>query len=153
MSKADLLLKKAASFEKLALYSDRKAFLQAVAQQSFSPEEVDQWESQTQPKPGSVPPPPSDPGYPQFPTSGMGTGMNAPAVREQQKAVPLSFNPQVQQLQQLLGFSVDKADGKLGPYTKAAIDAYKQRMGNPQMSMQQMMAQLVKDKHEMNRSI
>lgn len=32
MSKADVLLKKASSFEKLALYSDRKNFLQAIAQ-------------------------------------------------------------------------------------------------------------------------
>lgn len=32
MSKADTLLKRAAAFEKLALYSDRKSFLQALAQ-------------------------------------------------------------------------------------------------------------------------
>lgn len=151
MSKADLLLKKAASFEKLALYSDRKAFLQAVAQQSFSPEEVDQWESQKQPKPGSVPPPPPDPGSPQFPTSGMGTGMNAPAPREQDKPGGIPFNPQVQKLQQLLGFPVDKADGKLGPYTQSAITAYKQRVGNPQMSTQEMFAKLTQDAHQMNR--
>lgn len=34
MSKADELLKKATFFEKLALYSDRKAFLQAIAEQN-----------------------------------------------------------------------------------------------------------------------
>ncbi len=34
MSKADTLLKKATFFERMALYSDRKAFLQAVAQES-----------------------------------------------------------------------------------------------------------------------
>jgi hypothetical protein len=35
MSKADALLKRAVFYEKLALYSDRKAFLQAIAQQSY----------------------------------------------------------------------------------------------------------------------
>jgi hypothetical protein len=34
MSKADTLLKKATFFERIALYSDRKAFLQAIAQES-----------------------------------------------------------------------------------------------------------------------
>lgn len=34
MSKADTLLKKATFFERMALYSDRKAFLQAIAQDS-----------------------------------------------------------------------------------------------------------------------
>lgn len=38
MSKADTLLKKAEFYEKLALYSDRQAFLQAIAQQSFMTE-------------------------------------------------------------------------------------------------------------------
>lgn len=33
MSKADTLLKRAASFERLALYSDRRSFLQAIAQE------------------------------------------------------------------------------------------------------------------------
>lgn len=32
MSKADTLLKKATFFEKLALYSDRKVFLQAISE-------------------------------------------------------------------------------------------------------------------------
>lgn len=35
MSKADTLLKKAAFYEKLALYSDRSVFLQALAQQGY----------------------------------------------------------------------------------------------------------------------
>ncbi len=38
MSKADTLLKKATFFERLALYSDRKAFLQSIAQTTYSPE-------------------------------------------------------------------------------------------------------------------
>ncbi len=33
MSKADTLLKRAASFERMALYADRKSFLQAIAQE------------------------------------------------------------------------------------------------------------------------
>ena len=38
MSKADTLLKRAEFYEKLALYSDRNAFLQAIAQQSYMTE-------------------------------------------------------------------------------------------------------------------
>jgi hypothetical protein len=156
MSKADLLLKKAASFEKLALYSDRKAFLQAVAQTygdpnasvdptTFSNKEVEQWDSQKQPKPG-IPTPP-DAGSPMTAPP----GMNAQAPREQQKAAPPSqFNPQVKQLQQLLGFSADKADGKLGPYTQSAVNAYKQRIGKSQMSIPEMITQLNKDHAEMS---
>jgi hypothetical protein len=134
MSKADLLLKKAASFEKLALYSDRKAFLQAVAQtydpNAFSPEEVQQWESQKQSKPGTVPPPPPDPGSPQFPTSGMGTGMTAPAPREQGKPAP-AMKPINPQYQKLLGVT---PDGVWGPETQKALEAYKAKINRPGLS-------------------
>jgi hypothetical protein len=50
MSKADTLLKKATFFEKLALYSDRKAFLQAISESSATtkeanpPEEIEETE-------------------------------------------------------------------------------------------------------------
>lgn len=37
MSKADTLLKKATFFERLALYSDRKVFLQSIAQSTYDP--------------------------------------------------------------------------------------------------------------------
>jgi len=36
MSKADILLKKASSFEKLALYSDRKIFLQVLSEEGVA---------------------------------------------------------------------------------------------------------------------
>lgn len=42
-SKTDRLLKKATSFERLALYGDRKSFLQALAQQPLSSTESSPW--------------------------------------------------------------------------------------------------------------
>lgn len=79
MSKADTLLKKATAFEKLAIYSDRKSFLQALSQdataQTFAPV------GPTEYQPGTAPP------VHQEPESGPAfTGwkqLNAPAVREQ----------------------------------------------------------------------
>lgn len=41
MSKADVLLKKATAFEKLALYSDRKVFLQALSQETKSAKQLE----------------------------------------------------------------------------------------------------------------
>lgn len=127
MSKADLLLKKAASFEKLAIYSDRKTFLQAVAQQygdpnTFSQQEVEQWESQKSPKSG-IPTPPSDPGFPMNPPP----AMNAPAPREQGKPAPAmqKIDPAYQKL---LGVTVD---GLWGPETQRALDAYKAKINQP----------------------
>jgi len=135
MSKADLLLKKAASFEKLALYSDRKAFLQAVAQTygdpnasvdptTFSNKEVEQWNSQTQPKPG-IPAPPPDPGSPMNPPP----AMNAPAPREQGKAPApaTTVTPDDQKMisefvvKYNMGVPLSKNDGKFGPETAQAI--------------------------------
>jgi hypothetical protein len=45
MSKADTLLKKTAAFERLALYSDRKSFLQALAQTPQDPNRQLIWQA------------------------------------------------------------------------------------------------------------
>ena len=136
MSKFDLLLKKAASFEKLALYSDRKAFLQAVAQQysdpnasvdptAFSNKEVEQWDSQKTPQ--GIPAPPPDAGSPITPPP----AMNAPAPREQAKApavAQVSVTPDDQKMisdflvKYNMGIPLSKTDGKYGPETAQAIN-------------------------------
>lgn len=134
MSKADLLLKKAASFEKLALYSDRKAFLQAVAQQygdpnasvdptAFSNQEREQWDSQKTPQ--GIPAPPPDAGSPITPPP----AMNAPAPREQAKPAPAgtTVTPDDQKMisdfvvKYNMGIPLSKTDGKYGPETAQAI--------------------------------
>jgi len=132
MSKADLLLKKASSFEKLALYSDRKSFLQTISQDNkWTDMEHNEWYG----KSNGIPPAPAnsfnqDSSNPLTPPP----AMNALAPREQAKPAtapapaPRSINPEYQKL---LGVT---PDGKWGPATQTALDAYKAKINKPTLS-------------------
>jgi len=63
MSKADQLVKRAISFEALSILSDRKTFLQSIAQ-GFDPETIKQFENLDEfgnPKQEGIPDPPPSP--------------------------------------------------------------------------------------------
>jgi hypothetical protein len=131
MSKADTLLKRAISFERLAIYSDRKSFLQALSQSNteWSQEEINQSKNeQTDPlgrqiQPGIPAPPASKNPEPvkqvhEIPTVNI-TGQ--PPIRRSQKEA-LSRVVTVDGI----GMPI-KADGILGPETQKAIDAFKKK--------------------------
>ncbi len=131
MSKADVLLKKATSFEKLALYSDRKTFLKALSQavdpaakQFYNLDEFGN------PKREGIPPvTPEDPGAHE-------PAMMMPADRIS------AFPPIDQKAQEALsrinsveGIGIPiSVDGKLGPETKAALQAFKKKFNFTYMS-------------------
>lgn len=130
MSKADVLLKKASSFERLALYSDRKVFLQAIAQdvQQFPP--VSNKGINAPYMEGTEPPVNQSVSAPtvtheqapdlQMPLEHI-TGYK-PINKEQQSALFRTVT------QDGLGFfDPNDADGKLGPQTRKALDLYKQK--------------------------
>lgn len=132
MSKADTLLKKATSFERLAIYSDRKSFLQALSQ---SPEAGDvkpllDYDEFGNPKPQGIPAPPpaarepssferdEQPKFHEIPTVNI-TGQ-LPVRPSQQEALSRVVTVDG------IGMPI-KADGVLGPETQKAIDAFKKK--------------------------
>lgn|ERR1035437_3192213 len=118
MSKADELLKKATSYEMLALYSDRKSFLKSLAQMD-TPEAAKQWGNLDEfgnPIQSGIPKPGEDPGV----------TMNMPA----DTITAFRSNPKLQQVQKAInkipGISMPlEEDGKLGPNTRAAIKSFR----------------------------
>lgn len=121
MSKADILLKKAASFEKLAAFSDRKAFFASLAQDnkytgqnmSFDPLQSinpmhDQEYSGNPPTAGSKP-------------------TFAPIDQKAQEALS--------RVNSIEGIGIPiSVDGKFGPETKSALQAFKQKFNCTNMS-------------------
>lgn len=133
MSKADVLLQKATAFERLSLYSDRKTFLQRIAQdasvQQFPPAGAGGVSSPYVPgtEPPSVPPPPEGQIALQETTI---SGNATPAAK------PMIADPYVTALQQYLSagpWGLQKGvDGKLGPDTRGALKNWQSANGlNP----------------------
>lgn len=150
MSKADTLLKKAAFYEKMALYSDRKSFLKALAQtkpimegeKSPNPllrpyggsEAGDSWEAERAREFGTQPTIPRP--QPLTPQEEAAAGMSGPAdVTFQPDQIRVMAPIDAQQQSALgkfvtvngLAFVDPKKmhDGKLGPETRKALDAFK----------------------------
>jgi hypothetical protein len=131
MSKADTLLKKATSFERLALYSDRKAFLQALAQDAgFGLEPVKQYlnlDEFGKPKAQGLPPVPAvpvTPGAPaakpyDMPVTNI-TG-KYPTVRKEQQEALSRVNSY-----EGIGNPIT-VDGILGPETVNACQLFKKK--------------------------
>lgn len=126
MSKADTLLKKATSFERLAVYSDRKSFLQALSQ-GFDSGTVKQYENLDEfgnPKSQGVPTPPAE------------STSSEPTKMQEIPTVNITGQPPIRPSQQEalsriitvdgIGMPI-KADGILGPETQKAIDAFKKK--------------------------
>lgn len=156
MSKADTLFKKATAFERLALYSDRQAFLQALAQQkplinpqgpqptdpNMHPYTQPDWESERDREfgsPGTIPAPTEQP------------------VQATEKVIK-EFPPIDTVAQEALsrvttveGIGLPlKIDGKLGPETRKSLEAFKKRFDlSPTLSDKQVLqyAKLLADKH------
>jgi hypothetical protein len=133
MSKADVLLKKATSFEKLALYSDRKTFLKALSQRALPVYENHprpQGDYDFTSRPNDIPPPePEDPGAHEPP-------MMMPA--DKISAFP-PIDPKTQEalsrIVSIDGIGIPIAtDGKLGPETKRALQAFKKKFNFINMS-------------------
>lgn len=154
MSKADTLLKKAIFFEKMAIYSDRKTFLQALAQQTpimegqtpanpvmrpyGGSEAGNEWEAERQREFGkqrTIPAP-----QPLTPQEEAAAAMKGPAdvtfKPDSIKAyapIPQSVQEHLSSLVSLRGWGIPlhRIDGKIGPDTKAALDSFKSRSGLP----------------------
>jgi hypothetical protein len=130
MSKADVLLKKATSFEKLALYSDRKAFLRALSQADPAAQQFYNLDEFGNPKQEGIPPvQPEDPGTHEPP-------MTMPA--DKITAFP-PVDPKAQEalsrITSLEGIGVPiAADGKFGPETRRALQEFKKRFNYTNMS-------------------
>lgn len=124
MTKADTLLKKATSFEKLAIYSDRKTFLRSLSQQaSFSPEEVQQWGNLDEfgnPIQSGVPVVSEAPTtLPETTIIGRPPKPTFPMIDKKQQAA-------LSKIVSLDGIGIPIAvDGLLGPETKSALKAFK----------------------------
>jgi hypothetical protein len=122
MSKVDELLKKVELFEKLAVYGDRKSFLQALAQspldESFNQkafEDAADKALEYEPTPAYVP------RLPNVPTENV---VNLPEVNISGKA-PAQYPSVPKDIQQSLGFEGAQVDGVLGPETRRRLDAQK----------------------------
>lgn len=148
MSKADTLLKKATFFERLALYGDRKSYLQSIAQQQepimetevgklkapMRPYSDPSWEEARSREFGNVrtipaPPPLESLPKPDEPGTGTGTRVDQPA----KPAMP-SINPEDQKA--VFQFAITQgelvpdpqkqiADGRLGNETRKALEGVK----------------------------
>ena len=132
MSKSDNLLKQATSFQKLALFVDRKSFLQAIAQQpdKWTNTEVNQWYGLD----AGIPAPPAsskqDLGSPMTPPP----AMDAPAPREPGKpaaatttqTIPVKIQNMLSQMLSERGqFYPLKIDGQVGTETARALDIFR----------------------------
>jgi hypothetical protein len=137
MKKLDSLLKKAAFFEKLANYGDRKSFLKALAQYSAAPPLT------------SDPSHPafSDPSHPELDPVANLPSSNKPAVQS------APFNPEVKKIQERLNQIALKQlpavrlnlkeDGKFGPETRKAVDWFKKTFNlSPSMSDKDVFAKI-----------
>jgi hypothetical protein len=143
MSKADTLLKKSITFEKLALYSDCKSFLQAIAQdiQSFPP--VSNKGINTDYMPGTAPPVNN---LPQEQNNvsreqELQENMNQPGVKmPMDRVIGYPTIPQDAQAALFRINTIDglglpgKIDGKLGPETRRAINVFKKKFNVQQLS-------------------
>jgi peptidoglycan hydrolase-like protein with peptidoglycan-binding domain len=130
-SKTDTLLKKSTTFEKLALYSDRKKFLQALAQNNssgFNPDTVHTYYDLDEfgnpkhegiPQPEEGKPSPSPASTYTMPTVNI-TG-KLPSIRKEQQG---ALNKII--TNENLGNPI-KTDGILGPETQQAINAFKKK--------------------------
>jgi hypothetical protein len=116
MKKCDELLKKAEVFEKLALYGDRKSFLNAIAQNYTPPREDSNvpWEGGSSQGPAATP-------------------------TQTLKETVITANPPIDsKVQKMLNdlliptgdiFPPLKLDGEMGPKTKEALQKFKARFG------------------------
>ena len=147
MSKADTLLKRATAYERLAVYSDRKAFLQAIAQDSGPvytlPEQViednriknkvpyisPQFQNNLLEE-GRITQQQSDEAKRRhdLATSGNNIADGEPIDRGQQSA--LSYVVTMGKA----GIPLQHIDGIMGPETRAAINSFKKMVGKPTMS-------------------
>jgi hypothetical protein len=131
MSKSDNLLKQATSFQKLALFVDRKSFLQAIAQQpdKWTNTEVNQWYGLD----AGIPAPPAsskqDLGSPMTPPP----ALDAPAPSEPGKpaaapsypAIPTKIQTMLSRMLSERGrYYPVKIDGQVGPETAKALEVF-----------------------------
>jgi len=145
------LLNKASLFERLALYSDSKSFLKAIAQQNDSPNyyqypEFQQTEEFKQSLPRTIPPP--EPVKPLTPAEEAQKAMQGPADvtfdNPTDRITGLRpIDPKVQEhLSSLItnrawGIPLSPVngktafDGRIGKETRRALDTFKSRMGLP----------------------
>ncbi|HEY5268118.1 MAG TPA: hypothetical protein VII94_03210 [Candidatus Saccharimonadales bacterium] len=147
MSKADTLLKRAAVYEKLAIYSDRKAFLQAIAQDSSPiytlPEQVIEDDRIKDKVPyinpgfqqnllneNRITPQQSDEAKSRHDLAATGNDIanGEPIDKGQQSA--LSYVVTMGKV----GIPLQHIDGIMGPETRAAINSFKKMIGRPTMS-------------------
>ncbi len=147
MSKADTLLKRATAYERLAVYSDRKAFLQAIAQDSGPtitlPEEVIEDNRIKSKVPyispgfqqnlldeGRITQQQSDEAKRRHDLAGTGNdvGDGEPIDKGQQSA--LSYVVTMGKA----GIPLQHIDGIMGPETRAALNSFKRMVGKPTMS-------------------
>jgi hypothetical protein len=130
MSKADVLLKKATSFEKLALYSDRKTFLKALSQADSGAKQFYNLDEFGNPKKEGIPPvTPEDPGAHE-------PAMVMPADKISAFA-PIDPKAQaaLSKIVSIEGIGIPIAvDGKLGPETRGALKAFKRKFNYANMS-------------------
>jgi peptidoglycan hydrolase-like protein with peptidoglycan-binding domain len=126
MSRADKLLAKTSSFERLAVYSDRKAFLQSLSQESFTPEEVQQWGNLDEfgnPIQTGVPPVPN-------PTTTIPETTITGKLPLTKPVFPTIDKRQQEALSKVvsldgIGIPLQRIDGILGPETKVALKSFK----------------------------
>lgn len=144
MSKADTLLKKATFFERLAIYSDRKSFLQALSQQNTGPNyyqypEFQQTEEFKQSLPRTIPPP--EPlTQEQIRQQEIDEAMKGPADITFAPDRITAFAPIPRNVQEHLsslvalrgwGIPLSRIDGKIGPSTTQALNNFKSKMKLP----------------------
>jgi hypothetical protein len=139
-------------FEKLATYGNRAAFLSALADSGFDPNEVSQWEGKKdilgRPEQTGIPP-------------------VSPATVQQEEPrnkIPYgppsslaSVDPKNQEalnnfmMEHNLGAPI-KVDSYLGPETRAAMNKVKQYLRQPKMDDQALFSQLAMPGNQMNRA-
>ncbi len=128
MGKFDVLLKKAEMFEKLAVYGDRKSFLQALSQEDPWAAVRQKLEEERGLPPATIPPPPPASTQP----AAQPSAAPAPAATSHQ-SFPLEAQDQLNKI--LLPYEKIavplKLDGKLGPETQKALEAFRQTYGKP----------------------
>lgn len=148
-SEAGDLLNKAALFERLALYSDSKSFLKALAQQNDAPNyyqypEFQETEEFKQSLPRTIPPP--EPVKPLTPAQEAQKALQGPADITFKDDKITGFAPIDPKVQEHLSSLVTNRnwgiplspvngktpfDGRIGKDTRRALDTFKSRMGLP----------------------
>ena len=139
MSKADTLLKKATSFEKLAVYSDRKSFIRAIAQSGFSQEEVNQYNGLDElgnPKQNGIPPVDQEVGGFSPNPDVVPYGTPVSSMMDRKPVAPASIDKSVQKALNDISESTGrfypiKVDGLLGKDTRTAIELFKSERSIP----------------------